>query len=576
MNCIAPWLAFVALAAPLYAAPIAPTRYRLVAPDAEAGTPMREADARTWRQWLSVHDFDVAGYCASESELELILRDDSELPLLIKAGFVVLESEPSAPLAHRPDAAADPLLRGVPIGYATPEDVTSFLENVAALHPDITRLFVVGTSHQGRDILGLEISDNPGVTEDKPAVLFNGLHHAREVATPHVVMDIITFLTEGYAGADPLAVTWVSDYKIICVPMINPDGSHEVHHVDDFHRKNMHNHCVSPTSNPGVDLNRNYPYSWGSGAAACERSPTGGSSGTCSSDTYRGPSASSEPETQAMIDLAAEWSFLSAISYHSSGRFIDYPYACNDGNPDNRVPEHDVIHEMMHGAAAGIAAVPGAPTYTVYSPVAIGALNGDDTSWYYAHHGTYAMIIEIGTSFQPSFASSLSEIAYNRGGWMYLLDRLDEARIDVRVLDHLTGEPLAAQVELLDYVFDTGELPRYADATFGRRRFLVPDSDSYTLRVSLPGYIPRIVPVAVGMAPVEVPVLLLATDATLGDGDLDNDVDLADASAMQRCAGDTAAGHPITPPCRRFDFTGDEAVTTADLTGFAGVMTGAE
>jgi hypothetical protein len=565
-------LALLTIGLPALAAPMAPTRYRLAFPDAQPGTPLDEALARSWREWLALHEYDVAGYCAAESELELILRDDTALPPLVAAGFAVLEVDASAPLADKLAPADEAPLRGVPVGYATPEDVEAFLTTVANAHPTITRLFLVGQSHQGRDIFGLEISDNPGVVEDKPAILLNGLHHAREVATPHVVMDAITFLTEGYATADPLAVTWVSDYKIICVPMINPDGSHEVHNVDDFHRKNMHNHCVSPTTNPGVDLNRNYPYHWGSGATACERSPTGASSGTCSSDTFRGPTGGSEPETEAMMDLAAEWRFLSAISYHSSGRFIDYPYACNDGNPDNRMPEHDVIHELMHGAAAGIAAVPGAPTYTVYSPVAISAVNGDDTSWYYAHHGTYALIIEMGTSFQPSFASSVTEVAYNRGGWLYLLDRIAEARIDVRVTDHLTGEPLAAQVELLDYVYDTGELPRYADATFGRRRFLVPDSDSYTLRVSLPGYITRLVPVTVGTTPVEVPVLLLATDAVLGDGDLDDDIDLADAAAMQRCAGEGA----ITPPCRRFDFTADEAVTAADLAGFAGVMTGAE
>ena len=47
----------------------------------------------------------------------------------------------------------------------------------------------------------------------------------------------------------------------------------------------------------GVDLNRNYSFNWNS---------CGGSSGNKRSDTYRGPSAASEPETKALMKLVEE------------------------------------------------------------------------------------------------------------------------------------------------------------------------------------------------------------------------------------------------------------------------------
>ena len=47
-------------------------------------------------------------------------------------------------------------------------------------------------------------------------------------------------------------------------------------------------------SGDGVDINRNYPYKWGS----CN-----GSSGSTWAQDYRGTAPASEPETQVMMDL---------------------------------------------------------------------------------------------------------------------------------------------------------------------------------------------------------------------------------------------------------------------------------
>jgi len=537
------------------------TRYRLLFPGHHQGEVMHDALLQYWVNWLRERDYDVAGFLRTESYVDVVLRGES-LDALRAAGFLVLEREESAPLAERET------MRGVPVGYADPFALESFLISEAADHPTLTSLTVIGEALQGAawsEIYAMEISNNPGVAEDKPAILLNGLHHAREVVTPHIVMDAITYLTDEYAAGNPQVVQWVNNYKIYCVPMVNPDGSNHVHTVSDLHRKNMRPGCAS---NPGVDLNRNYPYHWGTGVSNCERSPTGGSSGSTCSDAYRGTSSASEPETQVMIDYAAEKNFLIAVSYHSYGRFIDYPYACNDGNPDERMPEHDVIHEIMNGTAAGIASIDGV-NYDVYSPIAIGPVNGDDTSWYYANAGTYALIIEAGTSFQPTFSVGMQEVSRNRGGWQYLLGRMGGARIDVRVADHLTGLPLVAQVELLNFVFDTDELPRNSEPQFGRSRWLVPANRTYTVRVSAPGYQSRTLPAVVGTVPLDLPVLLLPVGAILGDPDVDGDFDMRDYFEFHRCLGESM----ISVGCRVFDFTADESVTLSDYDLFEPLLT---
>jgi len=525
------------------------TRYRLTFPGHTLGEPTHPETAIAWVSWLRQRDYDVAGFLRAESTTDVIIRPGDSLEALLQIGFKTIESEPSGPLSPAEKALAPPP------GYVDPAALEAFLIDEAADHPAITRLFVIGQSIEGRDIYAMEISNNPGIAEDEPALLLNGLHHSREVVTPHVVMDAISYLTDEYFAGNPVVVDWVNRYKVFCVPMVNPDGSHRVHNVDDFHRKNLRPVCTD--SNPGVDLNRNYPYHWGSGTVNCERGT--GSSGMMCNDTYRGTGPGSEPETQAMMDLAAEQRFVIAVSYHSYGQFIDYPYACNDGNPDQRMPEHNVIDELMNGAAAGIDAA-GGPLYDVYSPVAIGPVNGDDTSWYYAHAGTYPLIIEVGTSFQPTFSVGMTQVAHNRGGWLYLLDRLSGPRIDVRVVDHLTGQPLVAQVELLDFVFDTGELPRQSDPTFGRSRWLVTGNDAYSVRVSKAGYQTRTVPVSVGASPVSLTVLLVPEGVKLGDAEPDGDTDMKDYVPFHHCLGNPSPG----PSCRVFDLNADEQIDLQD------------
>ncbi len=385
--------------------------------------------------------------------------------------------------------------------YFDPGEIEALVLQTAADHPDLVHAFPVGTTFENRTIWGLEISDRPGQPEDEPAILFNGQHHAREVATSHIVMDVVQSLTDDY-GSDSDVTEWVNSYKIICVPMVNPDGVAHVFQADSFWRKNRQSY---PPSCVGVDLNRNYPYRWGPDRC--------GFTSSCSSfaQTYPGPAEASELETLAMMQLADRYQFVMATSYHSFGQFIDYPYACSNGAPGDLMPEHAVIDEMMNGMADAIDAVDATPRYAVFSPASAGALSGDDTSWYYADQGTYSFIVEAGTSFEPAFSDVAGIVARNRGGWRYLFDRLGQSRIDVKVRDGCSGEPLEAEVTLTNFVFDSGESPRFTTADFGRWTFLVVANTSHQVRVEKPGYRVEQRSVSVVKSPVECEVVLWPT-----------------------------------------------------------------
>ena len=502
---------------------------------------------RGWMEWLNNHGFsaDRCGVDVPGRRVIVDIEGPDQEQRLIEAGFGIIRELDSTPL--------EGLLR-TQSQYFDPGEIEAMLIQIAADHPAITNRFSIGTTRGGRTLWAIEISDNPGVDEDEPAIQFNAQHHAREVATSHVVMDVINTLTDDF-GLDPDVTNWVNSYKTVCVPMVNPDGTQFVFDGSASWRKNR-NRC---SGDIGIDLNRNYPYRWG--PAGC------GSSSLCISNTYRGPFAASDLETQAMMALADQYRFVMATSYHSSGRFIDYPYACWDwGAGEEPMPEHAVIKEMMDAMAAAIFAVDGV-NYSSFSDGSIGPLSGDDTSWYYAHMGAYPFIVEVGTSFEPPFSQVAGIVNRNAGGWRYLFDRLGQARIDVHVTSDC--QAIEADVTLTDFVFDTGELPRQTFLPFGRWTFMVPANASYTIRVSKAGFVTQDVMVAVGNTPASVNVDLAPTSPPMTvQGDMTGDclVNGLDIAPFVEVILDGPAADPAE--VAKGDFDGNCLVNALDVDPF--------
>ncbi|HMP31616.1 MAG TPA: M14 family zinc carboxypeptidase, partial [Saprospiraceae bacterium] len=81
-------------------------------------------------------------------------------------------------------------------------------------------------------------------------------------------------------------------------------------------RKNAYKNAAGTVV--GVDLNRNYGYKWGY--------DNEGSSINPASETYRGPSAFSEPETQAMSSFVTDHNFKLCLNFHSHGNFLIHPW----------------------------------------------------------------------------------------------------------------------------------------------------------------------------------------------------------------------------------------------------------
>jgi len=88
-------------------------------------------------------------------------------------------------------------------GYYIFDEIVADLDTMFQLYPNlITEKYSIGTSHEGRAIWAVKISDNPNINEDEPTVGFDALIHAREPQSMATLMYFMWYLLENY-GTDP-------------------------------------------------------------------------------------------------------------------------------------------------------------------------------------------------------------------------------------------------------------------------------------------------------------------------------------------------------------------------------------
>jgi murein tripeptide amidase MpaA len=98
------------------------------------------------------------------------------------------------------------------------------LDAMAAAYPNlISAPQSIGTSIEGRPIPFVRISNDPNVDQDKPEVLYNSLHHAREPGGLSQLIYYMWYLLENY-GTDAEVTYLLDDRELYFVPCVNPDG----------------------------------------------------------------------------------------------------------------------------------------------------------------------------------------------------------------------------------------------------------------------------------------------------------------------------------------------------------------
>lgn len=231
------------------------------------------------------------------------------------------------------------------------------------------QLYDIGDTNEGRDILAVRMTQ--GIRDvplgSRPAVLYQGTTHAREWISTEVARRLMWHFLDGFP-TNKTVHNILKTTEVWFVPVVNPDGYQFTFDGERLWRKNTrdNNGDGEITPGDGVDLNRNYPEHWNYDEE--------GSSSQFASETYRGTAPSSEPETEANIDLIENMAdFKFAISYHSFGELLLYTQGWQVQTPS----ADDPIYVALTGndddpAVEGYDPGVGADLYTT---------NGEFTDW---------------------------------------------------------------------------------------------------------------------------------------------------------------------------------------------------
>lgn len=248
-------------------------------------------------------------------------------------------------------------------------------------------VFVVGQTIEGRTVRGLTITAPPVPgAPPKPVFLITACQHAREWVAPMTAMWIADTLARQY-GSNPTVTQLLDNVEFRIVPVVNADGYVYTFPVaqggadNRYWRKNRRNNGASF----GVDLNRNWSVGWGGS----------GSSGSASSETYRGPAAFSEPETANLRSLIVGPPGLPTlkahIDLHTYGQYILGPWGYTTTPP----PRSAELNALTAAQDAAVEALNGSDYIAGPGSTALYLAAGVAPDWSFGERGALAWTYEL-------------------------------------------------------------------------------------------------------------------------------------------------------------------------------------
>lgn len=288
--------------------------------------------------------------------------------------------------------------------YETVEESFAAAQGFATSFPNLAQWLDVGDSWQktqglgGYDIRVLKLT-NSATGGTKPRLFINSAIHAREYTTAPLVLEFARWLVNGYGNnAD---ATWIMDHhEVHLMLQANPDGRKKAEGGLSWRKNTNTNYCGATSNSRGADLNRNFSFGWNSTGGQ-------GSSGNQCDDTYRGPTAGSEPETQALQsylrsifpdrrgpnpgDAAPADTSGIHLDIHSYSQLVLWPW----GTTATPAPNGTALQTMGRRLAYFNG-------YTPQQSIGLYPTDGTSDGPSYGELGVAAFTIELGTSFFES------------------------------------------------------------------------------------------------------------------------------------------------------------------------------
>jgi len=213
--------------------------------------------------------------------------------------------------------------------YYDLNDTYAYLRSLAADYPDVVKLYVGGTTFEGREILGVKLSFKEG----NPKIFVESGIHAREWICPALATWILNQLLTS-KDADIRFIAENFDWYVF--PSVNPDGYQYSHTTNRMWRKTVTNGTVCN----GVDPNRNWDDRWNEGGA---------SSDECS-EIYAGTGPFSTVETASLSATIKELKPTVYFCLHSYDQLLMIPF----GHRQETAENYDELMKIGNKAAVAL------------------------------------------------------------------------------------------------------------------------------------------------------------------------------------------------------------------------------
>jgi carboxypeptidase T len=354
-------------------------------PSADSSAQYEVYDARTL-----VQRNKIAGTGAAidgvEDGVVSITATRTELKALRALGYIVKPVAVDLPDDAAGDGVSTLDFPSRDAAYHNYSEMVAEVDQVVARYPAIASKKVLGTTYEGRQIVAVKISDNVGADEAEPEILYDANHHAREHLTVEMAVYLLHLFTDNYAG-DTRIKNIVNSREIWIVPSVNPDGSEYDIATGSYRSWRKNRQPNTGSRYVGTDLNRNYGYKWG----CC-----GGSSGSPSSETYRGPTAFSAPEAQVIRDfvnsrvVGGVQQIRATMDFHTYSELVLWPYGYTTAKTGTGMTTDD--NSALSTLGKQMAAT---NNYTAEQSSALYITDGDLLDWLWGTYKIFAYTFEM-------------------------------------------------------------------------------------------------------------------------------------------------------------------------------------
>ncbi|XP_067087211.1 inactive carboxypeptidase-like protein X2 [Osmerus mordax] len=191
------------------------------------------------REWITIHDGYSDWLFFGNSDMDTPVLNQFAMPMLARYIRVIPQSW-NGSLCMRLEVLGCPVPDPDAVHYrqneVTPVDYLDFrhhnysamvtlMKSVGDECPNITSVYSLGLSSEGRDILAMVLSDNPTQHEPgEPEFRFTAGLHGNEAVGREMVLLLMQYLCKEYKDGNPRVRRLVEGIRIHLVPSLNPDG----------------------------------------------------------------------------------------------------------------------------------------------------------------------------------------------------------------------------------------------------------------------------------------------------------------------------------------------------------------